>query len=61
VNSTNCGKIRTTTSIKISTSNNDRKSRPLAPREEKFVSYQVERDGIYALILSPECFAAQFY
>jgi hypothetical protein len=61
MNSTDGSRICTTATIKISTSDNDCKPRPLAPREEKFASYQIERGGIYPLIMSPECFAAQLY
>ena len=47
--------------IKITTPDNDCKPWSLAPREEKFAAYKIERRGIYALITSRECFAAQFF
>jgi hypothetical protein len=61
MNSTDDSRICTTAAIKVSTPNNDCKPRSLAPRKEEFVSHQVERGVVYALITSTECFAAQLY
>jgi hypothetical protein len=61
MNSTDGSRICAPTTIKISTPDNDCKPRALVPREEKFVSHQIERGSIYASIRIPECFTAQLY